>query len=199
MTYTTLDGTWSEYCFIDIVAQSGTAMAFQAITETIDIDIGEKGFDSIATLGGARLVKFTPMGDITITFEAYPIYAGTMSGATGEGYWDLLNTQDTAQPLQVLADKVRTKYRIAILWTDDPVVTTGDSVVAIGSTGYRIVAADGYFVSYKESMTDGIKKATVVFKVPPFDSSGSANFKVESCETTEALTVLEAYTSTTKW
>ncbi len=84
--------TWSETGFVSITAQAGSAVEFRTIIETVDVDIGDKDFDVIATLAGGRLVKFTPQEPTTLTFEVYPIEAGTDTGAVGKGFFDLLNT-----------------------------------------------------------------------------------------------------------
>ncbi len=198
----TQDGTWSELARIAITTQSGAATEYQAITETIDIDIGNKDFDVISTLSGARLVKFTPQEPTTITLEAYPLEAGTDSGTTGKGFFDLMNSADASQPVVIPTDRTRTKYRMAILWTDaaDPLTADGQ-VIAPTNTALRVVAADGYFTSVKPSMTDGLLKFTIMFKVPPFDASGSANVKIESVSgaTTATLTALASYTSSVKF
>ena len=47
--------------------------------------------------------------------------------------------------------------------------------------------------------TDGVLKFTVMYKVPPFDSSGTANIAIQSTDATAALTALASYTSSTKW
>jgi len=194
-----LPDTWSEQALVAIAAQSGSDMAFQAITETVDIDIGDKDFDVIATLSGGRLVKFTPQEPTSITLEAYPVYAGTKSGTTGQGFFDLMNTADTAQPLDIDADRVRSKYRLAICWTDDTTQTTANGAVASAKYGLRVVAADGFFTSVKPSFTDGVLKFTVTYKVPPFDSTGTANIAIQSTDNSAALTALQSYTSSTKW
>ena len=195
----TVDGTWSEFCKIGICAQSGSEVEFQSITETVDIDIGDKDFDVIATLGGGRVVKFSPQEPITITLEAYATQAGTATGAVGQGFFDLMNTADTSQPLQVSADRVRNPYRLVMLWTDDANNQAPSKSILSGKSALRIIAADGKFTSVKESFTDGILKFTIVYKVKPFDSSGNANFEVQSTDTTAAMDALSAYTSSTKW
>jgi len=195
----TLDGTWSEFCKVGICAQSGTEIEFQSITETVDIDIGNKDFDVISTLGGTRVVKFTPQEPITITLEAYGTDAGTDTGTTGKGFFDLINTVDTSQPVKVSADRVRNSYRLVILWTDDSSNAGPSKSVLSGKNALRMIASDGKFTSVKESFTDGIVKWTITFKVEPFDDSASANFKMESSDTTATLDALAAYTSTTKW
>ena len=193
---------WSETALVAITAQAGSDVKFASITSTVDIDIGEKGFDAIATLAGGRLVKFTPQEPTTITLEAYPLEAGTDAGTDGIGFWDLMNTADATQPIQISADRTRNKYRVAIMWTDSTAQT--DAAGQIGSptnSALRVVASDGYFTSVKPSYTDGELKFTVTFKVPPFDKSGTANVKIESVDgtATATLATLASYTSSTKW
>ncbi len=201
MTGSQLDGAWSETCLIGITAVGGTSnMAFQAITETVDIDTGDKDFDVIATLSGGRLVKFNPQEHTTITFEAYPLQAGTKSGSTGTGFFGMKDTEDTSDPLDVDVDNTRTKHRVAILWTDNSSSTTAEGEVGTNYAGLRVVAANGYFTSVKPSMTDGVLKFTVAYKVPPFNSSGTANIAVQSTIVTGAtLTALSSYTTTVNW
>ena len=192
--------TWSETAKVAISAQSGSDVHFQTITETVDIDIGDKDFDAIATLAGGRLVKFNPQDVIEITLEAYPIEAGTESGTTGTGFFDLMNSQDTSEAQTISVDRDRDEYRLAVMWTDAD-VDAEDAVTSPTNSALRVVAADGYFTSVKPSFTDGVLKFTVKFRVPPFDKSGSANFKMESVDGTDSATLaaLTAYTSTTKW
>lgn len=199
----TVPDTWSETAKVAIAAQSGSDVHYDSLTETVDIDIGDKDFDVIATLSGGRLVKFTPEEPITITLEAYPVQAGTDTGTTGEGFFDLMHTQDTSQPVTISADRVRNKYRLAVMWTNDVTSTTYSESQQVSPTYacLRVVASDGFFTSVKPSFTDGVLKFTVVYKVPPFDRNGSANVKIESVDgsATATLTALASYTSTVKW
>lgn len=198
--------TWSEVAKVAIAAQSGTDAHFDSITETIDIDIGDKDFDVISTIAGGRLVKFTPQEPTTITLEAYPVEAGTSATSaplSGTGFFDLLNSADTSQPILVSTDRVRNKYRLAVMWTTNTVSTTyaESQVVSPADSCLRVVASDGYFTSVKPSFTDGVLKFTVTFKVPPFDKSGTSNIKIESLDgsSTATLTALASYSSTTKF
>lgn len=197
---------WSETALIAISAQAGTNVKFACMTETVDIDIGDKDFDVIAGLCGSRLIKFTPEDVTTVTLEAYPLEAGTMNltatTLSGTGFFDLMHTVDTAQPLVVPVDRTRTPYRIAIMWTDKTTETDATAAItAPTNTALRFVAAGGYFTSVKPSFTDKVLKFTVTYKVPPFDSSGSANIKIESVagSATATLTSLASYTSTVKF
>jgi hypothetical protein len=196
---------WSETALIAISAQGGTNVKFACVTETVDIDIGDKDFDVIAGLCGSRMIKFTPQDVTTVTLEAYPLQAGTeglTTATTGAGFFDLMNSVDTAQPLVIAADRTRTPYRMAIMWTDKTSETDATAaIVAPTNSCLRFVAAGGYFTSVKPSFTDGILKFTINYKVPPFDSSGSANIKIESVagSATATLTALASYTSTVKW
>lgn len=200
---------WSETALIAISAQGGSNMKFACMTETVDIDIGDKDFDVISGLCGSRMIKFNPQDVTTVTLEAYPLQAGTVgqtTATTGTGFFDLVNSDsiatDTTQPLSISVDRSRNPYRIAILWTDKTTETDATAAItAPANTGMRFVAAGGYFTSVKPSFTDKILKFTVNYKVAPFDNTGSANIKLESVAGAATLTMasLASYTTATKW
>ena len=185
--------TFSEVGLVSLQVLNGTAKEFYTITETVDIDIGAKDFDVIATMAGGRLKKFTPQEPTTITLEAYPVEVGS-AGATGTGFFDLMNTVDASQPITVAVDRVRTKIKAYILWTDDTTVTSATSAININQTGIRIVAQDGYMTSCKPSFTDGVLKWTITLKFAPFDKSGNTNITMYSTDGTATQTVTTTYT-----
>jgi len=121
------------------------------------------------------------------------VEAGTDSGDEGKGFFDLMNTSDSTQPLSISVDRARDQYRIVILWTDDTTLTSATSAVNLNQTGLRIVAQNGYITSVKPSFTDGLLKFTVTFKCPPFDKSGNANVTMESTDGTVTLDAVSAY------
>jgi hypothetical protein len=193
--------TWSEVCKVAVSAQGGSDVQFASITETVDIDIGDKDFDVVSTIRGGRLVKFTPQEPTEITLEAYPLEAGTDTGTTGKGFFDLVHTADATQPVSISFDRARNKYRVAILWCTDDTKNPNDQIGSPTAAAMRVIAADGYFTSVKPSFTDGVLKFTVKYKVPPFDKSANANVKIESIDGSSAATLgtSATYTTSTKW
>ena len=185
--------TWSELANVGITILDGSEVQFATITETVDIDIGDKDFDAIATLKGGRLVKFNPQDVTTITLEAYPLEAGS-SSTTGNGFFDLMNTQDATQPVSIAVDHQRDQYQMVVLWTEDTDVTTAGSAVTNSNEALRIVAKNGYFTGVKPAFTDGVLKFTVTFKCPPFTKAGTANVTMESTDGIEDLSAVSAYT-----
>lgn len=193
---------WQETFLATISEQSGTDATVQGISETIDIDLGEKDFDQIVLGNGGRIEKLTPEGITSVTLEGYPLYVGSgdISAATSiAGFIDLLHAEDTAQPLRLSATRARTRYRLAIMWTDDTTLTSASIGVTNGKYAKRLVFADGFVTSVKPSFTDGILKTTVTFKVVPFDSAGTSNMLFESVAGTGTMTALQSYTSTIKF
>lgn len=193
---------WQETALVSIAQQSGTDATFQALTETIDIDQGEKDFEAIPLLNGGRLEKLTPETETTVTIEAYPLYAGSgdISAATTiSGFVDLLHAEDTSQPLEITSTRARTRYRLAILWTDDTSITNANAAVGNSQKGLRFVGADGFITSAKPAFTDGILKWTITFKVAPFQSDGDAIVKWDSNGGSSTMTALASYTSSTRW
>ncbi len=202
MTAAANDDAWMETCLIAISIQAGTDIQFASVTETIDFDIGEKDIEGIALVNGGRVTKFTPEGDSSITFEAYPLQAGTDTGAVGLGFYDLMHSVDSAVPIRVVNDRDRDKYRVLVMWTNDPTPTTAQAVTNTNYSAFRIGLADGHFTSVKPSFTDGILKFTVTYKCAAFDRSGNGNVMMESCAGASGSDILPAvasYTSSAKF
>lgn len=193
--------SWSEKAKISI-QEEGTGKTnyqYEAITDTIDIDEGEKGIEAMPNTKGGRIVKFLPEEMTTVTFEAYPLYGGTISGTTAGGYDDMLHptTGGYTEPLDISNNTYRKRYRIAILWTNDLANTSANTAVATASYAFRWIGC-GFITSAKKSFTDGALKFTVEFKIPPFTKLGTANIKKQSTPT-NALTVLATFTDTAQW
>lgn len=195
---------WSEKAKVSIAKEGGNDILFDSITETIDIDIGDKDFDVIATIKGGRLVKYTPQEPTSITLEAYPLEGGTSAStaaAEGTGFFDLVNTADASQPIAVSVDHNRDRYRTAIMWTND----TGAAVYAHSATNttfkaLRVVGC-GFFISAKPGFTDGALKFTVVLKCPPFKKDATANVQIGSSDGSGSvvLPALAAFTTSVNW
>ncbi len=199
------DDAWMEVCLIAISKASGNDLQFAALTETVEFDIGEKDIEGVPLVNGGRVTKWTPEGDSTITFEAYPLEAGTLAGDTpGTGFYDMLHSTTGADtvPIRITNDRNRDKYRVLVLWTNDPTPTTAQATTANTYSAFRIGMADGHFTSVKPSFTDGILKFTVIFKCAAFDKSGTGNVMMESCAGTSAGDILPdvtSYTSSAKF
>ncbi|KKL86299.1 hypothetical protein LCGC14_1946120 [marine sediment metagenome] len=192
-----VDDAWMENALIGISIIGSEEVQFNSIVETADFDIGEKDIEGLALVNGGRVTKHTPEGDSSITFEAYPLQAGTDTGTTGLGFYDLMHSVDAAVPIRIVNDRNRDKYRVLVLWTNDPTPTTGQAATANTFSALRIGMADGHFTSVKPSFTDGILKWTVTFKVAAFDKAAAGNIMVESCAGGSAPDVLPAVASYT--
>ncbi len=191
-----------ETCLIAISKVGGSDIQFAALTETVDFDIGEKDIEGVALTNGGRVTKWTAESDSTITFEAYPLEAGTDTGTTGHGFFDLMHSVDGSVPIRITNDRNRDKYRVLVLWTNDTGVTTGQSITTNTFSALRIGMADGHFTSVKPSFTDGILKYTITFKVAAFDKTGSGNVMVESCagaSGSDILPAIASYTTSAKF
>lgn len=194
---------WGEECLITITEVGGTDYKYQVILETADIDQGDRDIEGIATLGGARVVKFTPEADTSITLEGYALEATTPDDAAtgaGRGFFGHFWGATSADPQQLSATRVRNKHRIVILWTDDTSMTQAEAALSsVTCQGLRFIAADGYVTSLKTSYTDGILKFSMTMKFTPYDGAASACLRVESTEAANTLAALNSYTSSTKW
>ena len=189
--------TWSERCKVSFAGETvKTEMAFEALTETVDIDLADKDIEAIATTSGGRLVKYTPQDITTVTIEAYPLEAGSVTGSTGYGFFDMMNTVDATQPVVVSIDHQRTRYRICVLWTNDTANTGAWKGVVSGKKALRFVGC-GFITGAKPSFTDGVLKWTVTMKIPPFKKDYTKpNMKIESCDATATLAAVSTFSAT---
>ncbi len=192
--------TWSETALLSISKANSFETEFYTLTDSVDIKIGDKEFDVHATMRGGRLVSFTPQEPMEITFDAYPVEAGSSlaTAGAGKGFFDLLfggiNT-DTTQPIGISSSRTREQHRVTLLWTDDTTVTTACAAINLNQTGLRIIAKKGYCVSVDPTFntSDQPFKVTVKYKFPPFDKSGNPNIHIQSTDGTATMTMLATF------
>lgn len=108
-------------------------LVMQALTEEIEADLSERELDKIDLLDDNQIPKHGGLAVATITIKGYPLYAGTPNKGVAEGYWDIFAQKpcvDTAQPLEAVITNVRTRYRVAILMTNESVETGTVTTIA---------------------------------------------------------------------
>lgn len=204
MTAIATEDAWMETCFISIMTRDASDnVQFAALTKSIEIDPGEKGIEGQPVLNGGRIRMWKPQSDTTITFEAVPLFAGTTSGTTGKGYFDLMHTTDTTFPIAINATRNRPLHRIAILWTNDTSVTSAHTATTDTFSAIRYVFANCVITSVKSKFDpeEGLM-FTITAKCTPFNKAGTTNMKFESCEgstSTDILPALASYTSSATW
>jgi len=189
--------TFSETSLLSICRKGGTEASYQVLIESVETSGGEKGFDSIASIAGGRLKKFNPQEDFEVTIEGYALEVGTDSGTAGLGFYDLLHSQDTSQPLSVSVDRVRDEFRLVIMATDNTSQTSASAVTTSGDQAMRWTFQNGHFTNVEASFSDKVWKFTVTFKCPPFNKSGTANVTYESTDgtATKVLPALSEYSA----
>lgn len=194
-------GAWSETCLIEICPKGGSAVQLAAMTETVDIDMGDKDVEQVTTLKGGRVIKKIPQDITTITFEGYPMGISAVATAGDFGvsqFFHMTNaaTYDATEPLAVNASIGRDLFRVCILWTEDMSLTMASAVTTAAKSAYRYTVANAYMTSMKPSFTDGVLKVTFSFKVAPFNKQGTAQIHEESTALTTAMPVLSTYDAT---
>lgn len=195
------EDAWQRQCLIEVTDGTST-MAMHALTSTVDIGMGERELDMIPLLNLGQIPKHGAIGMTTLTFEGYAKQAGSAATGTGVGFWDIFANKpvtDASQPLDVDISNTLTRYRVSVMWTDDPAATTAGGSTAVSTSAKRFVMAECFAVSCVQDFTDGIVKTTISFKGVAFDKTGDPNIKMESGAAT-AMVALGAYTAgTTKW
>jgi len=177
---------WSEIALINI-SDGTTDMDFAAITETIDIDQGDKDVESVANVKGGRHLKKIPEGDTEITFEGYPIGIGDRDNEDAVGVQTFFHGgTDSSAPFTVSSSTTRDVYTVTIMWTDGTATSATSSVLS-GNYALRANFANFYMTSAKPSFTDGIYKCTFKFKGPCRNRTGTSNITWESTDGTASM------------
>lgn len=205
---------WGEgTALVDLAYSGATAnIAFAAVVNSIDIDMGDKDFDAVTTIRGGRLKKQTPEAECTITFEGYPVSLDT-TGTGGQDVWQRFFTKsaswDSTQPLAVdNALLKREDFRVCILWTESTSVTSAAGATTALTEALRFTSKRCQLISVKPSFTDNELKMTFKFKLNPFAKTATlggkfgandaaatqSNLRWESCDVTSNLAALGDYT-----
>lgn len=190
----TNEGMFSEKAKVSISVLGGSEVAFETLVDSLSIDQGDKDVEGVPLVGGGRLTKKKPQGDITISFDAYPT---TVEGGDSKGIAQLFQNGGTiggTDPVIVYSSTVRTPCRVTILMTDDTANTGATSTTALNASAMRYSLAYCYCVSANADFSDGYKWS-MKFKAPAFNKFGSANVREESTETT-GLVALRAFSTT---
>lgn len=180
---------------ITFTKKGGSDVDYQVLIETVDQSGGARDFDQIATMGAGRLKNHRPQEAFEITFEGYAVEVGTDSGTTGKGFYDLMYTADTSQPLSISLDHTREEWRVAVMATDNFSQTSAADVTTTGDKADRWVFENGHFTNVVFTDTDKLIKFTITYKVTPFDKDSSSNITFESTDgtATKILPALSAY------
>jgi hypothetical protein len=190
---------WWNTAYVSIQGLSGTEYQLRTKTTSFSQTGGNPDVEGLETFGG-KITRLTSAEDIEISFEGIPtshadfdwIYAGqtasTAFGASGA----------------VITSSATTKYRVTMLWTDQPAanMTAATQAITGSNEAYRKAWADLYCTGVEVNMDAGdVLKATLSFKTTEEDSDGRKNWYVAAKDTTSGtLSALNAYTSsTTKW
>ena len=210
----TFPDAWEEVALVTITkfdASSPANIECAAITETIDIAQGDYPGESIPNIAGGRIWKQSPEEDGEITLELYPIDASLgdeednlgLFQAFAGGTWD--STEPIASDTSWAAgvSRVRDRFRVVIMWTDDPNATSAESATTgTDSVALRFTAMGCRLVSHKAEFTDGILKVTATFKYPAMNKAGDTRmWQWESTNDgdTTALPALVAYDDEDSW
>lgn len=219
----TFPDVWSEVCLVTIsmFKTSPITLEASALTETVDLPQGDYPGESIPNLAGGRIWKQSPEEDGEITLEIYPVsltidtdttpdtIGGIFQFFAGETSTETIDSTTPTNPLATAVaftagvSRVRARYRVAVMWTDDAAVTSAESATSsTDSVALRFAAMGCRLVSHKASFTDGVLKVTATFKYPAMNKAGDTRmWRWESTNDgdTTPMTALPSYDDEDSW
>ena len=192
---------WEEQYFISVTKASGSEIQFGPIVDptTLDFGIPEYPGEGLPNAAGGRIWKQSPQGDIEVTFDIYGI---ELDATTGVGLFQQFDggTVVSSDPLAsdnawlASVDKTRDRFRVAVLFTNDPAAATAGGATAASTDSFRVFANNLRITSLKPTFSDGVWKQTVTFKGPVMTKAGTTrNYQFQSGDQT-ALAALASFT-----
>jgi hypothetical protein len=196
---------WSETALVAISPVGYGELLFETLSESIDLDDGEKPVEWVPNLAGGRITKFGPKEDTTLTLELYPIlshnkaWPAASATAIADGVYDLMEGATTIN-LDINSVR-RNKIRCTILWSDNTALTNATVALPTTTTADRVVYAEGYITQIKrEYSTDELQKTTVTMKFPATDKLAKECQRLQSKKAGDnEIAALGAYTNSTKF
>lgn len=180
---------WYEDCYISVSQVGGAEVNICSKTTNLSISGGDFDIESIDTFCG-KVTRVGTKKDIEISLDGIPVsvqdfdwlYHGATSSATA------------------ITSSANVKNRVIFLWTNQTGITSAAEAITTGSEAFRRIYAESYCTSLEYNMDAGEQlTATINFKLPTEDSDGVQNYKLESCDTTSALSAVSSYTTASKF
>lgn len=206
---------WDNYFLLSITRRGASAqneVQFAAIVDpkSLEIEEGEQASESMPNAAGGRIWRDDPQADGTVTFDIIPIELDSTSGVgLFQQYIGVSGTSDpndyvTSEPLETDTSwpagvvRVRDKFRVVVLRTNDAAATTAGGTTAASTDSLRFIANNCKFVNMTHSDSDGQLKSTVTFKFKPYNKAGTTkNYAWQSGDQTAMVTTgpLASYTT----
>jgi hypothetical protein len=192
-----LPDSWTEVCYIEITKEgefAETTNQFAAITDTVDIDWGEKAIDWTANCIGGRIPTYTPETPTAVTLEMIPV---GIAKPEGLGQFFMGDESDVVQPLSTVATRSRFTFRVALLWTSYTSVTKASQEIPITYSGLRFSFDSCKLTGLTYSFTDDILKCTATFSIRPFKKNGTTAITVQESDGTDNMPSLAGVSGAT--
>ena len=203
--------SWPKYALISITRSGGSAVEYMSVVSEIEINEGDAPGESIATVAGGRIWSDKPMEDGEVNLTLYPVEMDTTSAAGGffqQFHMIGAGAYDTSEPLSTLqfagettpfgtltagTSRVRDKFRVAILVTNDTAAATAAGATATATDSVRFAVQDCRIISHKANNSDDVWKVTATFKYPAFNKAGTKKNSTWQSGDQTALVALATY------
>jgi len=180
---------WFNEAFITIQASAGTEVQMTAKTTSLGRSGGGFDIESIDTFGG-MIQRPNVRDDFELTMDEIPT-------STQDLDWIFHGVTPTTN---TITSSSIASYRVTYLWTDAVGVTSATQAITGNAIeAYRQSYAELNNTTLEYSMDAGDHLTSpITFKAAFEDSTGSANFRLETKPTaTATLSALNPYTSST--
>lgn len=183
---------WYETAYVSISKLGSAPVQYHMKTTTFSHSGGNFDFEGLEVFGG-KLGRVGSTEDVELSFDVITVAANEFDRL-------FYGSTASAEPYKITSSLTKDKFRVTLLWTSKTGVTSATQALTTSDEGYRRVYANFYMTGFEPSFDAGdYLKATLKFKGPVVDETGSGNILIESCDTTSTLSALSNYSGSTKW
>ena len=187
--------SWQETALLTLM-QGSTAYNFALITESFEVNTGEKAVEGVATVSGGRITKWTPEGDTEFTAKIIPIGIGTDDLTNLEGFWNKFQPQTSNGYTQngvlnrAFNKRFRNTYTVCVMQTSGTYPASANLASPTSADAKRVSMRNAYITKCTQAFgtSDGLT-GEITIKVPAFAKDGSSNILDESCSANGATAI----------
>jgi len=181
--------SWQEVALLSI-SNGSSIMNFALITDSFEVQGGEKQIEGKPTVAGGRIVMWTPESDSEFTAKVIPVGVGKTTDTSADGFWQWYQTPsspDNTFPQSVSNTKNRNTVSLAIMMAST-LPSTAFATTSTSASAYRTTLKNAYITKYTESFstTEGLS-ADITIKCPAYAKDGTSNVIKESTDGTGVL------------
>lgn len=178
------DGSWQDRAFVTVIRKSDQkSVDLHGATDTFGFADGAKDFEPNRISNGGDIRERTAEAAATVNATLYSVGAETSSfqnydrpKGVEEFFYESGDQNSSKTDVTEYTNTLRREdYLFAVMWTDDPAVSSATDAVAPDFHAYRRISDNVEWINVTPDWSDEILQVELEGKRAAFDPSGKPN------------------------